>query len=179
MPCSLSRSLNSLVSLLALVPLAALGQSRNYNVGAPLSQEEIRSFDFMVGPDGKELPTGRGTAKEGADVYCEAVRGMPRPDWGRRGSPAFGVGQSWQPRSRPFKDTESPPSATTRIRRSRGTISTALCRRRNRDRLPWTKYTRLSRFCSTGTASSRRLTSFTPRVCRRSKCRIGMASFPQ
>jgi S-disulfanyl-L-cysteine oxidoreductase SoxD len=49
MPCSLSRSLNSLVSLLALVPLAALGQSRNYNVGAPLSQEEIRSFDFMVG----------------------------------------------------------------------------------------------------------------------------------
>jgi hypothetical protein len=74
MPCSLSRSLNSLVSLLALVLLAALGQSRNYNVGAPLSQEEIRSFDLMGGPEGEELPPGRGTAKEGADVYAKRAR---------------------------------------------------------------------------------------------------------
>jgi len=50
------------------VPVAGLAAERTYgNVGTPLSQAEIQSFDRMVGPEGKELPPGRGTAKEGAD----------------------------------------------------------------------------------------------------------------
>ena len=40
-------------------------------MGTPLSQEEIRSFDFMIGPEGKELPAGHGTAKEGAVVFAK------------------------------------------------------------------------------------------------------------
>ena len=74
---------------------------------------------------------------------------------------------------------KSPPQATIRIRRSRGIISTALCPPINRDRSPRTKFMRWSHFCSIGTASSRRTTSWMPRLCRRSKCRTGMVSFRQ
>jgi len=41
----------------------------------------------------------------------------------------------------------------------------------SRARTPW------SRICSTGTASSKKPTSWTRRPCRRSSCRTGMASF--
>jgi S-disulfanyl-L-cysteine oxidoreductase SoxD len=72
-------SLNLLASLTILAaPVTALAQSPKYNVGTPLSQEEIRSFDFMIGPEGKELPPGHGTAKEGAEVFakrCEVCHG--------------------------------------------------------------------------------------------------------
>jgi hypothetical protein len=47
------------------------GAQSNYNVGTPLSQEEIRGFDFMLGPEGKELPPGRGTAEEGAAIFAK------------------------------------------------------------------------------------------------------------
>src|SRR3979411_811327 len=60
MRCSLC-PLNLLVPAMILAaPAAGLAQSR-HNVGTPLSQEEIRSFDFMLGPEGKELPPGHGT----------------------------------------------------------------------------------------------------------------------
>ena len=78
MSCSLRFLL--LVMILA-VPVAALTQSqpRLYpNLGTPLSQAEIQSFDRMIGPEGKELPAGRGTAKEGAETYakrCEICHG--------------------------------------------------------------------------------------------------------
>jgi len=75
---SCSRKFLLAVMILA-IPLAALAQSRAYpNVGTPLSQAEIQSFDRMIGPDGKELPPGRGTAKEGAAIYakrCEVCHG--------------------------------------------------------------------------------------------------------
>src|SRR5262245_54926208 len=60
-------------------PATGLAQSPRFNVGTPLSQEEIKSFDFMIGPDGQELPDGRGTAKEGAAVFakrCEVCHGQ-------------------------------------------------------------------------------------------------------
>ena len=60
----MSCSLKLLAPLLLLaVPAAGLAQSPKLNLGAPLSQEQIRSFDFMIGPEGKELPPGHGTAK--------------------------------------------------------------------------------------------------------------------
>ena len=75
MRCSLS--LLASVMMLA-APAAGLAQSPKFNVGTPLSQEEIRSFDFMIGPQGKELPPGHGTPKEGAAVFakrCEVCHG--------------------------------------------------------------------------------------------------------
>ncbi len=68
MRCTLS--LLASVMILA-APAAGLAQSPRYNVGTPLSQEEIKSFDFMIGPQGQELPAGRGTAKEGAVIFAE------------------------------------------------------------------------------------------------------------
>ena len=56
----MSCSLKLLVPLLILaIPAAGLAQSPKLNLGTPLSQEEIKGFDFMIGPEGKELPPGR------------------------------------------------------------------------------------------------------------------------
>src|SRR6516162_7356555 len=43
--------------------------SRTYGVGRTPTAEEIRALDISIGPTGEELPTGAGTAKEGAQVY--------------------------------------------------------------------------------------------------------------
>ena len=57
---------------LLLVPLmgvCALAQSPTYGVGRTPSAEEIRAWDISIGPTGEELPPGRGTVREGAQVY--------------------------------------------------------------------------------------------------------------
>jgi hypothetical protein len=70
-----------LPAMILAIPLAVLAQSQTRlypNVGMPLSQADIQGFDRMIGPEGKELPPGRGTAKEGAQVYakrCEVCHG--------------------------------------------------------------------------------------------------------
>jgi mono/diheme cytochrome c family protein len=62
-----------------LMGVSALAQSSTYGVGRTPSVEEIRAWDISVGPTGAELPPGRGTAKEGAQVYqqkgCAACHG--------------------------------------------------------------------------------------------------------
>ena len=52
-----------------LMGVCALAQSPTYGVGRTPSAEEIRAWDISIGPTGEELPPGRGTAKEGAQVY--------------------------------------------------------------------------------------------------------------
>ena len=99
-------SLNLLVSVIILAaPVAGLGQSR-YNVGTPLSQEEIRSFDFMLGPEGKELPPGHGTAKEGAEIFakrCAVCHGQNGQGGIVR---SLVIGSPGHPHQGPFADTE-------------------------------------------------------------------------
>jgi S-disulfanyl-L-cysteine oxidoreductase SoxD len=72
-------SLSLLASLMILAaPATALAQAPKLNVGTPLSQDEIKSFDYMIGPEGQQLPAGQGTAKEGAVVFakrCEVCHG--------------------------------------------------------------------------------------------------------
>jgi cytochrome c len=48
---------------------SALAQGPTYGVGRTPTAEEIRAWDISIGPTGEELPPGRGTAKEGAQVY--------------------------------------------------------------------------------------------------------------
>jgi mono/diheme cytochrome c family protein len=69
-----------LVPLMALAACgAALAQTPAYsNVGRTPSKEEIQAWDISIGPEGKELPPGSGTAKEGAGIYakkCAACHG--------------------------------------------------------------------------------------------------------
>lgn len=49
---------------------AAWTQSPTYGVGKAPSAEELRAWDISISPTGKELPPGRGTAKEGAALYA-------------------------------------------------------------------------------------------------------------
>lgn len=51
--------------------LAALAQTPTYDVGRTPSEDEIRAWDIAIGPSGKELPAGRGTAKDGTRIYAE------------------------------------------------------------------------------------------------------------
>ena len=73
--------LNLLVPVMALaIPLSGtgLGQTPTYNLGRTPSAEEIGAWDFAIGPEGKELPPGSGTAQEGAKIYaqkCAACHG--------------------------------------------------------------------------------------------------------
>jgi len=70
------------VMVLAAIPAGVLAQSQPRlfpNVGTPLTQKEIQAFDRIIGPEGKELPVGRGTAKEGEQIYikrCEVCHGV-------------------------------------------------------------------------------------------------------
>jgi S-disulfanyl-L-cysteine oxidoreductase SoxD len=60
------------IFLLALTSgSVALAQLPTYHVGRAPSQEELRALDDIVGPAGKELPAGRGTAKEGAQIFVQ------------------------------------------------------------------------------------------------------------
>jgi mono/diheme cytochrome c family protein len=59
--------------------VAAHAQTPSYsNVGRTPSAEEVRAWDIAVSLDGKELPPGSGTAKDGAALYpqkCAACHG--------------------------------------------------------------------------------------------------------
>ena len=44
-------------------------QAPTYGLGRTPSAEEIRAWDIAISPTGKELPSGQGTAKEGAALY--------------------------------------------------------------------------------------------------------------
>jgi cytochrome c len=50
---------------------AAFAQSPTYGVGRTPTAEELRRMDISIGPTGNELPPGRGTAKEGAQVFVQ------------------------------------------------------------------------------------------------------------
>jgi cytochrome c len=48
----------------------AMAQLPTYKVGRPPTAEELRTWDNLVGPDGKELPVGKGTAQEGGVIFA-------------------------------------------------------------------------------------------------------------
>jgi cytochrome c len=51
--------------------VATFAQTPDYkNVGRTPTKEEIQAWDISVGPDGKGLPAGQGTAKEGAVIFA-------------------------------------------------------------------------------------------------------------
>ena len=103
MRCSLSLLASAMI---LAAPAAGLAQSPKYNVGTPLSQEEIKSFDFMIGPQGQQLPEGRGTAKDGAVIFakrCEVCHGKNGESGVLR---RLVLGKPGNPRRGPFKNEE-------------------------------------------------------------------------
>ena len=64
------------VTILLLTSVGFLGspafaQSPTYGVGRTPTAEELRRMDISISATGDELPPGRGTAKEGAQVYVQ------------------------------------------------------------------------------------------------------------
>jgi mono/diheme cytochrome c family protein len=75
------RSTNLLTAAIALLAGAtALAQGPTYKLGTTPSAAEIKAADTAVSPEGKELPPGRGTAREGAAVYVQKCQVCHGPD---------------------------------------------------------------------------------------------------
>jgi len=55
----------------SLLGSPAIAQSPTYGVGRTPTAEELRRMDISIGPSGEELPAGRGTPTEGAQVYVQ------------------------------------------------------------------------------------------------------------
>jgi len=54
-----------------LAASASLAQTPSYsNIGRAPTKEEIQAWDISVGPDGKGLPPGSGSAKDGAPIFA-------------------------------------------------------------------------------------------------------------
>jgi cytochrome c len=70
---------SALLLSLLLASAANGAQSPTYDVGRPPTPEEIRALDISISPTGQELPPGRGSAKEGAQIYrtkgCQGCHG--------------------------------------------------------------------------------------------------------
>jgi S-disulfanyl-L-cysteine oxidoreductase SoxD len=74
------RCSNLLIPVIGLATcVAALAQTPTYShVGRTPTKEEIQAWNISIGPDGKELPPGSGTAEKGAQIYtqkCGACHG--------------------------------------------------------------------------------------------------------
>lgn len=84
------RSANLFVLTLVLtVCSAASAQTTKFeNLGRSATPDEIKAWDIAIGPAGKELPPGRGTAKEGTPIFaakCAACHGQTGEDGGPLG----------------------------------------------------------------------------------------------
>src|SRR5579863_2898721 len=87
---STMRSSNLLMVAAALAACGAVAaQTTPYqNVGRPATAEEIQAWDISVSPAGKELPPGKGTAKEGARIFtarCAMCHGQTNGEAGPLG----------------------------------------------------------------------------------------------
>src|SRR6185436_19982568 len=62
-----------------LIGTSALAQGPSFGIGRTPTPDEIKALDISIGPTGEELPPGKGTAKEGAQLYrtkgCAACHG--------------------------------------------------------------------------------------------------------
>ena len=60
-----------LAAALLFVSGAALAQGPTYGLGHTPTQDELGLMDISIGPKGEELPQGRGSVAEGAQVYVQ------------------------------------------------------------------------------------------------------------
>jgi cytochrome c len=75
---SLPKAIPLAVFMGALMGASVMAQGPTFGVGRTPTPEEIRALDISISPTGDELPPGRGSAKEGAEIYrtkCQACHG--------------------------------------------------------------------------------------------------------
>lgn len=104
--------------VLLMVPaacVAAHAQTPTYGLGRTPGEEEIRAWDITISPQGKGLPHGSGTAKEGAKVYAQRcaechgadATGEATQPQGRRRAPALVGGKDTLSTAKPLRTIES------------------------------------------------------------------------
>lgn len=58
-------------TIFLLVANVVMAQAPDYSkIGRTPTKEEIQAWDISIGPDGKGLPVGQGTAKDGAPIFA-------------------------------------------------------------------------------------------------------------
>jgi len=104
----------SILVFAAALGAVAVAQSAHYKVGRPPTPDEVKAWDIAIGPEGKELPSGRGAVDRGKVVYadqcsrCHGATGVEGPE-----APLVG-GQGTLKSKRPIKTVGSYwPYATT------------------------------------------------------------------
>jgi cytochrome c len=68
----------ALISFAALLSAGAATAGDNPGLGKPVSEADLAAWDISIGPDGKGLPPGSGTAGQGAAIFaqkCEVCHG--------------------------------------------------------------------------------------------------------
>ena len=71
MRCCEKRMLGAAAVIALCTAATVFAQGPTYRLGTTPPAEEIKSRDTAVSPDGRELPPGSGTVKEGAAVYAQ------------------------------------------------------------------------------------------------------------
>lgn len=108
--------LSPLFYIIVVLVVAACSseQVQGPSLGTPVSQQQIGSFDLIVGPDGSALPSGSGSAIDGEVVYqakCQSCHGAEGE--GLSGATVL-VGGSMQSEGPPLRTVGSYwPHATT------------------------------------------------------------------
>ncbi len=83
----------SLMVILPLISTPVLSQTPGQGLGRTMNDTEVKNLMYTVGPKGRELPPGKGTAKEGAVIYtkscifCHGPGGLNGPHNSLKGSP--------------------------------------------------------------------------------------------
>jgi hypothetical protein len=114
--CTILSKANFLLPVVALLACStAMAQLPTYKMGRAPTEEELRRGNEIVGSDGKELPPGSGTAKEGEAIFaakcavCHGAKGEGKFPYARL---VGGVGSLNTPK--PIKTVGSNmPYATT------------------------------------------------------------------
>ena len=70
MRCFLS-IVGALAALMTALATAGQAQGPAYHLGRTASADEVKAWDISVGPAGKELPAGSGTAQQGARIFAQ------------------------------------------------------------------------------------------------------------
>ena len=72
-------AMSRLLLLVMILGVTVSAQSPTYHLGRTPTAEEVRAWDISISPTGQELPPGRGTAKDGAELFinkgCVACHG--------------------------------------------------------------------------------------------------------
>ena len=76
----------SATALAVLVLASTAFAQQGPNLGKPISQEDLASWDISIGPDGVGLPSGSGTVKQGEATFmakcqpCHNEKGAGQPN---------------------------------------------------------------------------------------------------